>query len=289
MTVAAELEHWLPVIFEDEGQLLDIARAAEEAGFAGVALADHVAIPETFRSVHPSGENPFTLESHFIDPLTTAAAMLAVTTRLKAMSYVYIVTMRNPWLVAKQAGTVATISQGRFSLGVGAGWLVEEIALLGQDPARRGRLLDEQLRLIGDLWDDGWAVAPDGQRVAMFPVPEQRPPIWVGGKSDAALARAARHDGWLGMDYGLDEVWTLLDRLAQHRQRWATEQGQPVGRPFTLVIPHAEATPDLHARLAERGVTATIALPWNPGDPGYASLAAKRAAMAAWSETFQLV
>ena len=82
--------------------------AADGKTAKGKPLSDILFIPETFRSVHPSGENPFTLESHFIDPLTTAAAMLAVTTRLKAMSYVYIVTMRDPWIVAKQAGTVAT-------------------------------------------------------------------------------------------------------------------------------------------------------------------------------------
>jgi probable F420-dependent oxidoreductase len=286
--VAGALEHWLPVMFEPEDQFLEIARAAEEAGFAGVALADHVALPEGFRSVHPSGENPFTLETHFVDPLTTAAAMLAVTTRLRAMTYVYIVTMRDPWVVAKQAGTLAAISQGRFALGVGAGWLTEEIALLGHDPARRGRRMDDQLALLRDLWDDGWAAGPDGQRVAMFPVPPTPPPIWVGGKSDAALARAARHDGWLGMDYALDEVWALLDRLAEHRARHAAEHGEPASPPLTMVIPHAEPTPELHARMADRGVTATMGMPWYPGDPSHASMAAKRSALAAWSERFGL-
>ena len=55
-------------------------RQAEAAGFTGIALADHVAIPVGFRSVHPSGERPFEADSEFPDPLVTAAAMLAVTT-----------------------------------------------------------------------------------------------------------------------------------------------------------------------------------------------------------------
>src|SRR6185312_6186977 len=71
----AALEHWLPIMFEDTSQILDIAREAEAAGFTGVALADHVAIPVGFRSVHPSGDNPFTPTSEFVDPIATAGAI----------------------------------------------------------------------------------------------------------------------------------------------------------------------------------------------------------------------
>jgi alkanesulfonate monooxygenase SsuD/methylene tetrahydromethanopterin reductase-like flavin-dependent oxidoreductase (luciferase family) len=121
----AALEHWLPIMFEDTSQILDIAKEAEAAGFAGVALADHVAIPVGFASVHPSGDTPFAPDSEFVDPVSTAAAILAVTTSLRAMTYVYIVTMRDPWSVAKAAGTLSVLSGGRFALGVGAGWLTE--------------------------------------------------------------------------------------------------------------------------------------------------------------------
>jgi alkanesulfonate monooxygenase SsuD/methylene tetrahydromethanopterin reductase-like flavin-dependent oxidoreductase (luciferase family) len=62
-------------MFEDNSQLCDIARAAEEIGFHGIAVADHVAVPNGFRSAHPSGENPFVSETNFPDPFTTIAAM----------------------------------------------------------------------------------------------------------------------------------------------------------------------------------------------------------------------
>ena len=117
------MDFWLAVMFEDNSQLLDIARAAEEMGYAGIAVADHVAVPHGFTSVHPSGENPFDHRTNFPDPLTTIAAMAAVTTRLRFMPYVYILPMREPFSVAKQAGTVAMLSDYRFVLGVGAGWL----------------------------------------------------------------------------------------------------------------------------------------------------------------------
>jgi alkanesulfonate monooxygenase SsuD/methylene tetrahydromethanopterin reductase-like flavin-dependent oxidoreductase (luciferase family) len=286
--MAAALEHWLPIMFEDTTQILDIAREAESAGFTGVALADHVAIPVGFRSVHPSGDNPFTPTSEFVDPIATAGAILAATSRLQVMTYVYIVTMRDPWSVAKAAGTLSVLSGGRFALGVGAGWLLEEIALLGHDPATRGKRMDRDLDVIRELMHTGSTTTPDGLEVAAAPVPASPPPILVGGKAPAALRRAARHDGWLGMNYPLAEVWDLLDRLAEARAA-AESAPYPSGKPpMTMVIPEALPTPELHAELAARGVTATIGMPWYPGDPASAPFSAKRDAMWSWAQRFGL-
>jgi alkanesulfonate monooxygenase SsuD/methylene tetrahydromethanopterin reductase-like flavin-dependent oxidoreductase (luciferase family) len=286
--MAAALEHWLPIMFEDTSQILDIARAAEAAGFTGVALADHVALPVGFTSVHPSGDTPFAPTSEFVDPVASAGAILAVTGRLQVMTYVYIVTMRDPWSVAKAAGTLSVLSGGRFALGVGAGWLLEEIALLGHDPSTRGKRMDHDLGIIRELLHTGATTVGQGQEVAMAPVPPSPPPILVGGKARPALQRAARHDGWLGMNYPLDEVWQLLDRLAEAREQ-AESAPHPSSRPpMTMVIPNALPSPDLHAELAARGVTATISMPWAPGDPGMASIDAKRDALQAWAQRYGL-
>ena len=149
------MDFWLAVMFEDNSQLLDIARTAEGLGFAGIAVADHIAVPHGFASVHPSGENPFDHRTNFPDPLTTIAAMAAVTTRLRFMPYVYILPMRNPFSIAKQAGTVAMLSDYRFVLGVGAGWLREEILLLDHAPRRRGKRMDEMIEVIRGFWQGG--------------------------------------------------------------------------------------------------------------------------------------
>jgi probable F420-dependent oxidoreductase len=277
-------------MFEDNSQLCDIARAAEEIGFHGIAVADHVAIPDGFRSVHPSGENPFVPTTNFPDPLTTIAAMAAVTTQLHFLPYVYVLPAREPFTVAKQAGTVAMLSGYRLALGVGAGWLREEIALLGQDPASRGKRMDEMITIIRGFWQDGTTEFHgdhfDFGPTSMYPKPTEAVPIWVGGKSDAALRRAARNDGWLGMNYPLDEIDVLLAKLADERKRVADETGDD--RPFeTMVIPNALPSRELDAELAGKGVTSTIALAWPVGDPAYASLEAKRDAMAAYaSERF---
>ena len=285
---AAALDHWLPIMFEDVTQILDIAREAEAAGFKGVALADHVAIPVGFASVHPSGGEPFAPTSEFVDPIATAGAILAVTSSLQVMTYVYIVTMRDPWSVAKAAGTLSALSGGRFALGVGAGWLTEEISLLGHDPSTRGKRMDSDLDRIRELVYTGSATVDGGREVAMAPVPASPPPILVGGKARAALRRAARHDGWLGMNYPLDEVWQLLDCLAEERES-AAAAPHPSGRPaMTMVIPNAVPSPDLYAELAARGVTATIAMPWAPGDPAVASIEAKREALQAWAQLYGL-
>src|SRR5690606_35783064 len=142
-------------MFEPLEQWLDIARLAEEVGLDGLGLADHVAVPERFDSVHPSGHNPLSSTTEFVDPLTTAAAMAAVTERLRFMSYVYVLPMRHPLHVVKQVGTVAGLFPGRFSFGIGAGWLTEEIALLGVDPRTRGSRTDEMLEVLRQAWTDG--------------------------------------------------------------------------------------------------------------------------------------
>ena len=136
------MEFWLPIIGEDASQLREIAAFAEELGFTGVAIADHVAVPLAYASKHPSGESPFDHRANFPDPLTCIAAMAAVTTRLRFLTYVYVLPMREPFSVAKQAGTLALLTNHRFTLGVGAGWLLDEIALLGHDPRTRWRRMD---------------------------------------------------------------------------------------------------------------------------------------------------
>ncbi len=266
-------------MFEPLDQFLAIAEMADELGFEGLALADHVAVPTRFDSVHPSGENPFTPESDFPDPIAVVPAMAAVTERLRFMSYVYVLSMREPLQVAKQVGTVAGLFPDRFRFGVGAGWLTEEVRSLGVDPATRGRRMDEMLAVIRQAWADGWVDFTgehfDIDRTGLFPVPAVPPPVWVGGKSDAALRRAVAQDGWLGMNYDLPEVERLLVRLAQIREE-ADDQREDFE---IFVIPNAVPSRQLLDDLAGAGVTSTMVMPWVPGDGAVAGVEAKREAM----------
>jgi probable F420-dependent oxidoreductase len=282
------LRYWVPLMFEPIDHFLPLAEAMDDLGYEGVGLADHVAIPARFDSVHPSGHNPFTPESEFPDPMTLAPAMIALTERLKVMSYVYVLSMRDPLLAAKQVGTLAALFPERFCLGIGAGWLTEEIASVGVDPSTRGRRMDEMLTVMRQAWDTGWIEHVGDlltvERTAMFPVPPVRPPVWVGGKSDAALRRAVRQDGWLGMNYDMDEVEVLLGRLGEIRD----EAGDERDDFEVFVIPNAVPSAQLHADLAGMGVTSTMVMPWVPGDPGMTELGAKRDALHSLAATLGL-
>ena len=284
------MDFWLSYIDEDPTQTIEVARCAEALGFRGIALADHVAVPLRFDSRHPSGgPTPFDHRSDFPDPLVTAATVLASTTRLEVMTYVYVLPLREPFSVANQVATLDRLCPGRFRFGVGAGWLSEEIELLGHPVAGRGRRMDEMLEIIRRFWTED-EVEHHGEffdfaPVGIAPKPATRVPIWVGGKSSAALDRALRQDGWLGMNYDLPEVHALLEdltqRLAKDPQPHADRERFEV-----FVIPNAEPSEALYEDLAGRGVTATMGMAWGYNDRAFASFEAKREAMEAFAGRF---
>ena len=283
------MQFWLPIVAVELDQIAEVARCAERRGYAGVTLADHVVVPVRYASRHPSGDTPFDHRAEFPDPLTTIAAMSAVTTKLEFLTYVYVATMREPFSLAKQAGTVAGLSGNRLRLGVGAGWLLEEIELLGFDPHTRGRRMDEMLDVMRRFWRDGvvefHGTFYDFDPVGMFPQPRNPVPIWIGGKSAAALRRAAHNDGWVGMNYDLEEIPDLLARLAEERARADTLQ---VARaPFeTLVTANAAPSAEVYARLESLGVTSTVALAWPFGDPAFAPLERKLTAIEEFADRY---
>jgi len=196
------MKFWLTLNFEQPELLLDYARKAEELGFAGVVLADHVVVKEGPRTPHPSnfGLQP---DHIFLDPMVAYSAMAAVTTRLQFLTYVYVLPLRDPFMIAKLGSSVAVLSNNRFILGTGVGWLKEEFETMGRDFHTRGKRMDEILPILRDFWDDGYAEA-DGEffkfpRSGMFPVPERPIPMWIGGHSLPAARRAALYDGYMPM------------------------------------------------------------------------------------------
>jgi len=201
------MKFWLTLNFEPPELLLKYARKAEELGFEGVVLPDHVVVKEKPRTPHPSN---FELRADhlFVDPLIAYTAMATVTTRLKFLSYVYVVPLRDPFTLAKQASSVAVMSNNRYILGTGVGWLKEEFETMGQDFHTRGKRMDEMLTIVRDFWDDGYAEFKgeffNFPRSGMFPVPERPIPIWIGGHSMPAARRAAHFDGYMPMRPLLD-------------------------------------------------------------------------------------
>lgn len=260
------MEFWLPIMFEREDQLVTLAQAAEAVGMRGVALQDHVAVPVELTTVHPSGKRIFEPQANFVDPLITAATLLA-STSFEVLSYVYVLTMREPITAAKQVATLSMLSGNRFRFGVGVGWLYEEISQFGYDPKERGKRFDEMLEIMRLFWRDGVAEYHgrffDFPPTAMYPIPDPPPPMWIGGDSEVAFARAVRSDGWMGMAYERDEMFRLLGRLAEHR-RLAGRLDDDTFEVF--IAPNFAPSRELFDEMAAHGVTSTLGMPWYPGD-----------------------
>ncbi len=197
------MKFWWHLDSEPVDQLLRLARDAEELGFEGVTMPEHVVLKTGDRTPHPTGVQ-IPSETEFPDPMCAFSAMSAVTTRLRFMPFVYVVPLRNPFALAKQVSTLALLSDNRFVLGTGVGWLPEEFQAVGQDFTTRGRRMNEMLEVMRQFWSDGYSEQHgeffDFPRSGMFPVPTQRVPVWIGGHSNKAAIRAAQHDGYMPMD-----------------------------------------------------------------------------------------
>jgi probable F420-dependent oxidoreductase len=274
---------WQVVSFSEPEQLLGIARAAEEAGFEGVLLSDHLFFPGRIESRYPYSEDgrpAFDGTTPFPEAWTTIAAMAAVTSRLRFGTMVYVLPLRHPLEVAKAVGTAALLSGGRVALGAGAGWIREEFDVLGVDFATRGARMDEMIEVMRRVWS-GAPVEHHGRffdfpPLQMSPPPPEPPPIWVGGLSRAALRRAAtRADGWIGTGQTPEEAVRIVSELRRLRA-----DGPRAGRPFEAIVPLAvPADRDLLRRLSDAGVTATTAWPFPYTIGPRTTLAQKRDAM----------
>jgi probable F420-dependent oxidoreductase len=164
------------------------AVVAEESGYDSVWTDDHVIVPKKF-------EREYGVMN---EALITLAYIAAKTERVKLGTSVVVVPQRNPVIVAKQISTLDGLSNGRAIFGAGCGWMEGEFKLLGAGVnfPRRGRFLDESLGLIRELWTKN-PVNFDGQFFSLhdavfLPKPANPIPIWIGGMSDAAIARAAK-------------------------------------------------------------------------------------------------
>ncbi len=187
----------------------DLARIAVEGealGYDYCTLSDHVVIPRELENKYPysdTGEFPGRAGGDRHEQLTAVTFVAAKTTRLRLVTSVMVVPHRPAVLTAKILSTIDVLSEGRLTLGVGAGWCQEEFEAIGTDPfAERGAVTDEYLLACRELWTNenpafhGKYV--NFSNIFFQPRPVQkRVPIWVGGESGPALRRTAKlGDGW---------------------------------------------------------------------------------------------
>jgi probable F420-dependent oxidoreductase len=202
-------------------QLTELARTAQECGYAAIALPDSIFYSEKAEAAYPytpDGSRFWTEQTPWFDPLIAATAMAQVTTTLRFYTQVLKLGPRNPLLLARQVGTVAHLTGNRFGLGVGIGWSPEESQWCGAPFTHRGARMDEAVDVL-KLVLSGAMVEYHGKffdfdKLTMSPLPTEPVPFYVGGHTDAALKRAVRiGDGWTSAMMTLDELRRTIDRL----------------------------------------------------------------------------
>jgi len=286
------VKFWQSIHGVEPEQLIEVARIADGLGYAGITCGDHLVKPAAYAQSYlysEDGRPPWDPKDPswtppYADPWILFSVLAQATTQLRFMPYVYVLPMRDPVMVAKQLATAAFFSQDRMVLGVGSGWLKEEFDLVRADWKTRGSRLDEMLAIIA-LLHEGRDVEYHGRhydlpRCRMRPVPSRRVPVMIGGHSDAALRRAARSDGWLGVDYELEDLVPLVRKLLDLRRREDRD-----GEPFE-VFAVLKRFPDLDTlrRMADLGVTMTQDYAWfYKGEP-WSSLDYKRETMQRFAE-----
>ena len=187
------------------GQVVQTAQLVESLGYESVWTFEHVMVPVDYESKYPynkSGNMGIEPETNFVDPLIALAAVAEATTTLRLATGVNILSQVNPIYMAKQAASLDFMSNGRFMLGVGIGWLREEFDALGVPFERRGARFDDYVTGMRKIWS-GEVVEHESDFVSWtnfksYPLPIQNPfPVVMGGVQGKIFQRTAQlGNGW---------------------------------------------------------------------------------------------
>jgi probable F420-dependent oxidoreductase len=256
----------LSTSFSTVAHLAAIAPVADECGWEAMSFSDHVVHPRNITTPYPyteDGSRRWQAFTDWPDPWVTIGALAAITTRLRFTNNVFVLPMRNPFLVAKAISTAAVISNGRVTPAFGVGWSSDEFALMEQDFRNRGKRTDEMIAVMRALWSGDWTrFNGDYYRfddLEMNPRPPQEIPIWIGGISDPAMRRAARlADGWVTDLQTSGEIIECIGKV----QAWRRDYGREA-LPFDVMATPSDAFDiDGYRRLEDAGVTHILTMPW---------------------------
>ncbi|MFE5138405.1 LLM class F420-dependent oxidoreductase [Streptomyces fagopyri] len=246
----------------DEGiRPAPLAKALEERAFESLLLHEHSHVAAKQETPFPGGGELPRMYYRTLDPFVALTAAATVTDNLVLGTGVALLVQRDVIHTAKQVASLDLVSDGRVLFGVGTGWSREEMRNHGTDPRTRGKLLNEQLAAIKEIWTSEQAEFHgeyiDFAPIFCWPKPVQRPhpPIFIGGDGEAALARVAAHgDGW--MPHSVGNPARVRSQL-----NWVTEVAGDVPVTVASVAPR----PELIAAYAEAGADrVALSLPTQP-------------------------
>lgn len=249
------------------------ARTAEDLGFSGIWLPEHILFFDQYESEYPypaapSAADPTRSEVHnatvdgkprvevsddqgLLDLFQTAVQVCRATTRIRFGSSVLLLPLRNPAVIARELLTVGELTGGRFDLGVGVGWSSEELEACETDFASRGRRNEDMLVDLASRWSQNAAGAA-----------QNAPRTLVGGHSPAAVRRAAQvADGWYPWNLTLpqfEEHHATYARKVREGGRDLAEQHVIAGLRFSGDLDALPAIVDGYARLGADGVNISL-------------------------------
>ena len=222
----------------------ELAQTAEQLGYRYIAIPDHIVVPRQIDPNYPyseTGEFVWTSDgvTDCMEQFTLLAWVAAVTNTIRVLTSVTVIPHRNPLFMAKSLATTDILSEGRVTVGCGAGWMPEEFEALNL-PAfeRRGGVTNEYIQAMKIAWEaadpsyDGEFIRFSNIDTDPRPVQKPHPPIWIGGESMPAIRRAvALGDGWYPFGsnprFRMDRLDTYKQRLDKLRQISETSGRDP--------------------------------------------------------------
>jgi probable F420-dependent oxidoreductase len=187
-----------------------VAHTADELGFDSIAIPEHIVMPNDMVEL---------MGADWSHAMTVMSFVAGATSRIIVDSCVIVLPYHQPVVLAKAVSSLDRLSGGRVRLTIGVGHAEREFEVLGVPFHERGKVTDEYLRAMIELWTSespafrGRFVEFDGIAFEPKPVQQPHPPIWVGGNSKAAMRRAARHDGWFPWLITPDELAGCLEYI----------------------------------------------------------------------------
>jgi probable F420-dependent oxidoreductase len=242
---------------------VDVAVALEARGFGSLFVAEHSHIPVDTKTPYPMGGPIPPQYYRTLDPFVSLTAAAVATESLLVGTGISLVTQRDPIQTAKEVASLDLVSRGRFLFGVGVGWLREEIANHGVDPRVRGRVMDERLRAMIEIWTKDEAEFHgeyvDFDPIYCWPKPVAKPhtPVYVGG-GPANFSRITELGaGWLSISPSAD---ALAPDLAKLRDL--------AGPDVPVIASHiGDVTAEVLAGYRDLGIEhVTVELPTQPRD-----------------------
>ncbi len=244
-------------------EMATLARRAEEVGFESLWIGEHVIVP--FDGVPEADRGNFRADSRFVEPWVALSHLAAVTTTVRLGTCVVVMPMHSPYHLARSIATADVLSGGRLSVGVGIGSIRAEYVAVGEAFSNRGARMDEMIQVLHTLFNDErpefhgrfYDLPPSGFEPK--PIQRPRPPLLVGGASEAALRRAVTSgDGWFGGSPPPPRAKEVIGDLRRRR-----EQAGLGPLEITLLTGWSQGfDADLVAAYASSGVDRLVVTPW---------------------------